>query len=338
MKKRDFSLLLPLMLKVRFRKISTPFKQAFTTNHETKTEQTALLVAIEFKGLRGIGEAPVISYYPQTMDSLIADLQAKAQMIEQYALTAPERFWHFCHHLYPKNPFLVCALDMAYWDLYSQIEKKSIAQIVYKEEVKKLPTFYTLGQDTFENMLAKMQEQPWPNYKVKLTDKASIETITKLKEHTQSKFAIDANAAWSLAEAREFIPQLEKVGVLFIEQPLAKEAFKDMKVLKSEFEVPFFADESFQLESDIEKCTEAFDGINIKLTKCSGLTPAVRIIAKAKELQLKTMLGCMNETEVGIFAAAQIGGNVNYCDLDGALLLDAPLKKLSYQNGNIILS
>ena len=325
------------MLKVQFKKINTPFRNSFTTSHETKTNQTALLVAIEYNGYRGIGEAPVISYYPQTIESMVTDLQEKAKMIEEYNFTEPERFWHFCHHLFPDNHFLVCALDLAYWDLYTQVKKKSIAEVVLDQKASKLSTFYTLGQDSSENMLAKMKEQPWPQYKVKITNKASIDILKELMASTNSVFAVDANAAWSLKDAQEFVPRLMELGVLFIEQPLAKQYFGEMKTLKEQFDIPFFADESFQTEADLEQCVQSFDGINIKLTKCSGLSPAIQIIKKAKELGLKTMLGCMNETEIGIFPAVQIGSMVDYCDLDGPLLLDTPLKKISYDNGNIIL-
>ncbi len=326
------------MLKVQFKRITTPFCNAFTTSHETKSDQTALLVAIAYNGLRGIGEAPIISYYPQTFETMVADLKAKAKMIEDYNFTEPERFWHFCHHLFPDNPFLVCALDIAYWDLYAQFKNKTIAEIILDKKVKQLNTFYTLGQDTYENMLAKVEARPWPRYKVKVTDDVSLDHLTRLMEVTKSVFAVDANAAWSLEEAKGFVPRLIDLGVIFIEQPLNKQYYGEMKILKEQFDIPFYADESFQTADDIERCAESFAGINIKLTKCGGLTPAVKIIKSAQEKGLKTMLGCMNETEIGTYAAAQIGSLVDFCDLDGPLLLDAPLKKMVYTDGNIILS
>lgn len=326
------------MLKLRFRKISSPFRDPFTTTYETKTQQDALQVAIEYNGYRGIGEAPIISYYDISYEKMVQELKAKAQLVEQYSFTIPHRFWHFCHHLFPTNNFLVCALDLAYWDLYSQMKKQSVAQIATEKEAEPQSTFYTLGQDNYEKMRSKMQAQPWSQYKVKITSLESIEILKKLKAETNSDFAVDANAAWSLEEAEEYIPLLQEMGVLFIEQPLAKDNFEGMKILKEKYDVPFFADESFQTESDLEKCADSFDGINIKLTKCSGLTPAISIINKAKELDLKTMLGCMNEAETGIYLAAQIGGMVDYRDLDGALLLDIPLKKIKYEGGKIIFT
>lgn len=324
------------MLKVRFRTITTPFRQPFTTSHETKTIQEALLVAIEYNGLRGIGEAPIISYSPIDKDQMISDLQAKAKMIEDYAFTAPDRFWHFCHHLYPDNPFLVCALDLAYWDLYTQFKKQSIPEVLGIEKPKSIATFYTLAMDTYENMQKNMEEHPWDTYKVKIKDQASIDILAKLKAISKSDFVVDANAAWSLRDARKFVPMLQKMGVLFIEQPLAKDNWDDMKTLQKEFDIPFYADESFQLEGDVEKCAEHFGGINIKLTKCSGLTPAVRIIEKAKELNVKVMLGCMNETEAGLYPAAMLGKLTDYNDLDSGMLLDIPLRKMSYEGSQII--
>ena len=326
------------MLKLKYKRTRTPFRKAFTTNHETKTEQESFLVAIEYNGFRGIGEAPIISYYPQTMETMASDLQAKAKLIDEYAFTAPDRFWHFCHHLYPENPFLVCALDLAYWDLYAQIEKKSIAAILDLPEVKTVSTFYTLGQDTFENILADLKGNPWPQYKVKVSDEASVKNLELLRAETDSELMVDANGAWTYEEAKKYIPRLEKANIKFIEQPLDKDDWENMKKLKTEFSIPFYADESFQLEKDIKKCSEAFDGINVKFTKCSGLTPAVRITKEAKELGLQTMLGCMNESEVGIRPALQIASLFDYCDLDGPLLLDKPLQKMSYQAGNIILA
>ena len=227
---------------------------------------------------------------------------------------------------------------MPIWILYAQFKQKSIAEILAIDPPEGIDTFYTLAMDTQENMMTKMKAQPWPLYKVKITDQPSIDNLKALVAATDSRFAVDANAAWTLEQARNFVPQLQALNVLFIEQPLAKENLEEMAALKKECAIPFFADESFQTAADIVKCAAAFDGINIKLTKCSGLSPAIKIIAQAKENNLKTMLGCMNETEVGIYPAAQIGAMVDYRDLDGPMLLDTPSKKMRYADGKIIFN
>ena len=81
------------------------------------------------------------------------------------------------------------------------------------------------------------------------------------------------------------------------------------------------ADESCRVEADVDRCRGHFHGINIKLVKCGGLTPARRMIARARELKLKVMVGCFTESTVGISAIAQLLPLLDYVDMDGALLL-----------------
>jgi L-alanine-DL-glutamate epimerase-like enolase superfamily enzyme len=94
-----------------------------------------------------------------------------------------------------------------------------------------------------------------------------------------------------------------------------------MKQVFAESVLPVIADESCILEADVQRCKGFFHGVNVKLTKCGGQTPARRMLANARELGLKTMVGCMTETSVGISAIAQLLPMLDYVDMDGALLL-----------------
>lgn len=94
-----------------------------------------------------------------------------------------------------------------------------------------------------------------------------------------------------------------------------------MRILKQQSPLPLFADESCVGEADVDKCAECFHGINIKLTKCSGITPARRMINRARELGLKVMVGSMNESSVGNAAIAQLAPMIDHVDMDGPLLL-----------------
>ncbi len=132
---------------------------------------------------------------------------------------------------------------------------------------------------------------------------------------------MDANAAWTLEEALQKIPDLKALGVEFIEQPLAKDNWDGMKILYQQSSLPLIADESCVVETDVEKCGGHFHGINIKLTKCSGITPARRMIEKAKALKLKVMMGSMNESSIGSAAIANFLPQLDYVDMDGPLLL-----------------
>ncbi|MEP6949126.1 MAG: dipeptide epimerase [Ginsengibacter sp.] len=306
---------------IKYKSINLPFRYPFTISKGTKTHQPSLLVELEYSGIKGYGEAPAIVHYDISVDKMIADLDAKKLFIEKFAFTNPERYWHYLHHLFPQNPFLVCALDMAGWDLYGKLKKKPLYSLWNLDISKNPVTDYTIGIDTVENMVRKMKEKPWPVYKIKLGTHNDVEIINELRKHTSSVFRIDANAAWKAQEALEKIKAFEKLDVEFIEQPLAKDDWEGMKFLYKNSPLPLIADESCVAEKDVEKCHEHFHGINIKLTKCSGITPALRMISKARELNMKVMVGSMNESSIGTCAIAQLLPLLDYVDMDGPLLL-----------------
>ena len=188
-------------------------------------------------------------------------------------------------------------------------------------------------------MIGKVQEKPWPIYKVKVGTSDDITIVSALRENTDAVLRVDANAAWDLDTALKLIPQLKELGVEFVEQPLAKDNWEGMNALYKQSSLPLLADESCVFEADVEKCKDHFHGINIKLTKCGGITPALRMIKKARELDLKVMIGCMNESTIGSAAIAHLLPLIDHVDMDGPLLLAEDLATgLGYDNGKIIYS
>ncbi len=306
---------------IKYNEYNLLFQHPFTISKGTKTHQPTFVAELEFFGIKGYGEAPAISYYNISVQKMIEDLERKKQFVEKFAFSDPERYWHYLHHLFPMNPFLVCALDMAAWDLYGKLKGKSL-RILWNLDDSKIPvTDYTIGIDTIEKMVEKMKEKPWPVYKIKVGVPNDVAMVRELRKHTDAIFRVDVNEGWTLEEALEKIPLLKDLGVELVEQPLAKENWDGMKVLFAASLLPLFADESCVAEADVEKCTGYFHGINIKLTKCSGITPARRMIAQAKALNMKVMIGCMNESSIGTAAIGQLAPLVDYVDMDGPLLL-----------------
>ena len=317
-----------------------PFKDPFTiSGGRSKTSQRAVVVGLTLGNFTGYGEAPEISYYNITVEKMIHDLERRKDFVEKFALIDPARYWHYLHHLYPANPFLVCALDMAAWDLFGQMKGLPLYKI-WKTEWKKTPlTDYTLGLAPIGEMIQKMKEKPWPVYKIKLGSENDLEIITALRKETEAIFRVDVNGGWTLNEAREKIPHLKSLGVELVEQPLPKDAWKDMKLLYAESPLPLYADESCIAEEDVQKCEGHFHGINIKLTKCSGITPALRMIRQAKGLNLKVMMGSMNESVIGSAAVAHLLPQVQVADIDGPLLQESEnASGLRYENGQVIIS
>ena len=326
-------------MKLSFIEINQPFEYPFTISKGTKTHQPAIVVALEHLGWMGYGEAPAISYYNVTIEQMLAVLKAKKMFIEKFAFTTPDRYWHYLHHLLPVHPFVVCALDIAAWDMFGKIKRKPLWQL-FNADISKMPqTDYTIGIDSIEKMVEKMQAHPWPIYKIKLGTDNDIAIVEALRRHTDATFRIDANAAWTLPEAIEKINALKDLNVELIEQPLAKDDWEGMKQLYKISPLPLFADEACVKEEDVDKCAGHFHGINIKLTKCSGITPALRMITRARELNLKVMIGSMNESSIGSAAISHLAPLADYIDADGPLLLSEDVATgLQYKAGNIILS
>ena len=323
-------------MKVNYWSFNLPFKHPFTISRGTKTHQPSLVVELEVGRFKGYGEAPAISYYDITVEQMIEDLEKKKSYVEKFAFTDPERYWHYLHHLFPNNPFLVCALDMAGWDIFGKIKRKPLYELWNTKFDNTPVTDFTIGIDTIEKMVGKMQEMPWPIYKIKLGTRDDIAIVEALRKHTDAVLRVDANAGWTTEEAQEKIPVLASLGVELIEQPLDKANWEGMKQLFAESPLPLFADESCVFEQDVQKCYKHFHGVNIKLTKCSGITPARRMITKARELGMKVMMGSMNESSIGSAAVVHFLPQLDFVDVDGPLLLNEDIASgLDYSTGQV---
>lgn len=296
-------------------------KHTFTISRESINVQPSLIVELNSNGFSGFGEATSNPYYNITVPMMIDDLNKCLPLINSSDNLTPEDFWNLMQPLLKENYFALCALDIAFNDLYARKKGKKLYELWNYTITNNTITNYTIGIDSIEKMVAKMKELPWPIYKIKLGTNEDIEIVTELRKHTNAIFRIDANCGWKVEETINNAIALQKLGVEFLEQPLKADNWEGHKEVYKHSVLPIIADESCILEEDVAKCHNHFDGINIKLVKCGGLTPARRMIKKAKELGLKTMVGCMTESSVGISAIAHLVPELDYVDMDGALLL-----------------
>jgi L-alanine-DL-glutamate epimerase-like enolase superfamily enzyme len=264
------------------------------------------------------------------------DLEAVRTLIESSVDETPEDFWAKMHPHLKHDMFALCALDMAFTDLYARKKGKKLHEL-WDYNIERNPlTNYTIGIDTIDKMVAKMKELPWPIYKIKLGTKEDIAIVKALREHTDAIFRIDANCGWEIEETLNNAVELKKLGVEFLEQPLKADDWKGHEIIFKHSVLPVIADESCIVENDVAKCFNHYHGINIKLVKCGGLTPARRMIQQAKKLGLKTMVGCMTESSVGISAIAHLIPQLDYVDMDGALLLSEDIARgVQIENGRI---
>jgi len=309
---------------LRFTPYTAELRHAFTIATASRTSTPGMLVEVEHDGVIGYGEASMPPYLGESQASAAAFLAR----VDLGRFPDPFQLGEILpaiDALAPGNTAAKAAVDIA---LHDWIGKKLGApwhRIWGLDPAKAPVTSLTIGIDTPEVVRQKTREAaPYKIIKVKLgrdpaTDRALIDAI---REVTDRPITVDANQGWTdRAEALRMIEWLATRGVIFIEQPMPKENPDDTAWLRERSPLPLIADESVQRLLDVRRALGVFDGINIKLMKCTGLREAHEMITVARALGLKVMLGCMTETSCAISAAAQLSPLVDWADLDGALLI-----------------
>ncbi len=308
----------------------------FTISRHTYHSMRSVIVELHEGRYSGYGEATTNPYYNITEENLIGSFEKASTFLKDYRFSNPEKLWSDIYAIMSENTFAQSAIDCAAHDLFFKMKGKSFMSqwgIAYQ----KFPyTSYTLGMGTIKELKKKLRDLPWPVYKLKVSGKNDAEIVKELRKVTNASIRVDANCAWQVDESMKIADDLGKWNVEFIEQPFNADQLQESRKLTMDCSLPVLADESCRTIEDIEKCAGNFDGINIKLAKCGGLTPALRMIKMAREAGLDVMIGCMTESTVGISAAVQLLPFVDYADLDGPLLLSEDVATgLTYRKGSV---
>src|SRR5690606_9056193 len=283
-------------LTITSRHYELPLKHPFTISRYTVETQSTVIVSIGNGEFSGYGEATINPYYNSTVEKIEASIGKAKSIVEKTELKHPEAFWQDLEPFLVDDYFTLCAIDCAYWDLYAKIHNRTLRSF-FGNPTEKLPlTNFTIGIDSIENMKAKISEKTSPIYKIKLDTEHDIEIVKYLRKVTDSVFRIDANASWTAEETLKNVEVFKHLNVEFIEQPLKANDWEGMALLKENSELPIMADESCQKLEDVEMCADVFHGINIKLMKCGGITPALKMIEKARKYNMLIMAGCMTES------------------------------------------
>jgi L-alanine-DL-glutamate epimerase-like enolase superfamily enzyme len=226
-----------------------------------------------------------------------------------------------------------CAIDLALWDWLGRRRGVSGTELAWGEPPREVASFCTIGLSSAEELGEKIAElRGFPLVKIKSDATASLDAVRRAHAELGARIAVDANCAWAGVDLAAMAADLARLGVEFIEQPLPPDA--DHVLAGRKVVLPIFADESCVTAADVSRVAEIYDGFNIKLVKCGGLTPALRMLREGQALGLKTMVGCMLESSALIAAGAVIAQHTDYADLDGAwLIADDPFTGWSFARG-----
>ncbi len=322
-----------LGMKVLFEKKVLQMRETFSIAYGDYSSRNSLLIQLSEKACRGYGECVEINYYGIDLDLLIIQLRHVSPFLENMRIEHPFIFFEF---LKSKNlhPFLMSALDCAYWDLFGKLEQKSFIDLNNIDTRKLVESTFTISIAGIEEQINKIENSKWTRFKVKQKGYHSrdLEKLLAL----EVPISLDANASFCPEDCSEMQENPINSKFLYVEQPLEIGNYSGLQRNKS---VNWMADEDVQNISFLEGLTIHYQSINIKLMKCGGLSPALEMIKKAKNLGYRVMLGCMTESSVGISAACALGGLLDFADLDGANLIANDFAQGSYvENGILHLS
>lgn len=310
-------------LKLKFFPYELQLNHTFTVATYSRKTTPDVQVEIEYDGFTGYGEASMPPYLGHTVESVCAFLQKVdlEQFSDPFRL---EDIRDYIEGLSEGDEPAKAALDIALHDLVGKLLGQPLWRIWGLDPGKAPDTTFTIGIDTPEVVRAKTLEcaDRFNILKVKVGLESDELMIKTIREVTQLPLAVDANQGWKdRQKALDELFWLKEQGVVLVEQPMSKERLDDIAWITERSPIPVFADESVQHLRDLHRLKGAFNGINIKLMKCGGLSEAREMLACAKGLGMRAMIGCMTETSCAVTAAAQLSPMVDFADLDGNLLI-----------------
>jgi L-alanine-DL-glutamate epimerase-like enolase superfamily enzyme len=322
----------------------TPFelqlKHRFTISKFSRTSTPLMLLQLEHEGYTGYGEASMVPYMGESVDTATLFLNKVDIDALQYPFNYGE-IMSYLDSLAPGLPAIKAAIDIALHDLDGKLQGQPCWQLLGSKPQLMPVTSYTIGIDTPEVFAQKVQEAAgYRAIKVKLgssNDKALIETVRSI---TNVPLYVDANQGWTdRQQSLDLVYWLHEQGVQLIEQPFLKTDYDSNAWLTQHSPIPILGDEAVQRLADVERANGIYHGINIKLMKSAGMHEAKQMIAKARELGLKILIGCMSETSCATLAAAALAPQCDWADLDGPLLtINNPYKMPSFEDGKWVLT
>ena len=328
------------VLNLSFRPYELQLKHAFNLARSSRKTTPDVQVQIEYDGIVGYGEASMPPYLGESVDSVSAFL-SRLDMTQFSDPFRIEEIHEYLDSVAPDNRAAKASVDIALHDLIGKIMGQPWYKIWGLSPEKTPYTSFTIGIDKPEVVRMKVDEaKPYKVLKVKMGLDNDKELVEIIRSQTDVPICVDANQGWTDKEkALEMCHWLSERNCLFVEQPMDKSMIDETAWLRERSPLPIIADEFLQRLPDVRRAAGAYDGINIKLMKSTGLHEAYKMAVLAKALGMKVMLGCMTETSCGISAAAQLSPMADWADLDGNLLISNDLfDGVKIVDGKIALS
>ena len=299
--------------------LSTAFEFRITHGGGRGHENT--VVRIEHEGISGLGEASPAHYYGEHRSLVEAALELWAPHLgdDPFALEAIERR---LDQALDGQRAARAALETALHDWVGRRLGVPVWKLLGLDPTTVPLSSVTLGMASREEMEKKLDTvKDFPIIKVKLGRPEDVENLRLIRKSFRGKLRVDANTAWSPADAVRVLRAIEPLDIELVEQPVARHDLDGLRWVRDRVGIPVFADESVHDEADVAKLAGRVDGVNVKLMKAGGIRRMHRTLVVARAHGMKTMLGSMVESSLALSAAAQLAPLADHLDLDGHWLL-----------------
>lgn len=306
-----------------------PIEGTFTISRGSKTEAAVVLCILTHDGHAGRGECVPYARYGESLDSVCAEIENLRNALASGA--GREDLSGLVGAGAARN-----AIDCALWDLEAKRTGRSVAEMVGVDPLRDLTTAVTISFGDVHSMAASaMAFADRPLIKVKVGGENDAERIQAVAAAAPaSRIILDANEGWTDDNIVENMLAAAKAGVALIEQPLP--VGKDAILSRIPHPVPICADESAHGTDDLHTLLGRYDSINIKLDKTGGLTEALHMQKRARELGFGIMVGCMVGTSLAMAPAMLVAQDADFVDLDGPLILkDDRMPGLAFEGSRV---
>ncbi len=310
-------------LNLSFKPYELKLRHSFNLARSQRTTTPDVQVQLEYDGIIGYGEASMPPYLGENVAS-VTEFLSKLDLSQFSDPFRIEDIHEYMESVAPNNRAAKASVDIALHDLLGKIMNQPWYRIWGLNPENTPNTSFTISYDANpDEMRRKIEEtSPFKVIKIKMGLDHDKEIVEAFRRHSDVPICVDANQGWNNKEkALEMCHWLAERNCLFVEQPMDKTAIDDTAWLRERSPLPIIADEFLQRLPDVKRAAGAYDGINIKLMKSTGMHEAYKMAVLARALGMKVMLGCMTETSCAVTAAAQLSPMVDWADLDGNLLI-----------------
>lgn len=324
------------------KEIELPLKFSWNISRNSSDIKRNFIIEIRNGSLKAHGEVAFNVRYGESRELIL-------EKFEEFKAAAPQDFngveslVSFLESMeLPQS--LKFGIESSFVHYLSVLSGKSVSQLMGTNVVSSVKTSFSIPImeiGKVESFIIENNLKRFSVLKVKVNRENAHDFCQEILRLTNVPLRVDANESFtSAAETIKFLENFSNLSRLeFLEQPLHSSLHEEALELKKHSKVFLMADESVTKEDVGEYFVERFHGINVKLMKAGGYMKAIKQLRQAKNLGLKTMLGCMVETSLGISSALNICGGVDFYDLDGCLLIkEDPYKLISEENGKIFYS